>query len=99
MIAQGALRQASRLFSTAVPLSNKKLPILTLFTGGSECSLCDVAKADLAQVNQVEPFYLDTWNIRDPPKGASEADVKKWKRLYQYEIVRPLSGPFVVPPS
>jgi hypothetical protein len=30
---------------------------------------------------------LTYWNIRDPPKEADEREAKKWRRLYQYDIV------------
>ncbi|WVW83763.1 hypothetical protein I302_105784 [Kwoniella bestiolae CBS 10118] len=41
-----------------------RLPRLTLFTGGKECSLCEVAKQDLAKLRRSTPFELDLWNIR-----------------------------------
>jgi len=46
-----------------------------------------VAKTDLAQVRTTHPFNIKIWNIRDPPRDAAEEEVKKWRRLYQYEIV------------
>jgi hypothetical protein len=46
-----------------------------------------VAKHDLATVYQTTPFQLVLWNIRAPPEEASERDAKKWRRLYQYDIV------------
>ncbi|WWC70302.1 uncharacterized protein I206_104252 [Kwoniella pini CBS 10737] len=63
-----------------------RLPRFTLFTGGKECSLCEVAKQDLANLRRSIPFELDLWNIRDPPIGANEREAKKWRRLYQYDI-------------
>ncbi|GAA5924259.1 uncharacterized protein JCM15063_005584 [Sporobolomyces koalae] len=70
-----------------------KLPRLTLFTGGPECSLCEVAKQDLHQVQRNEseqqaPFVLNYYNIRklegeDPD---SAYDRQTWRRLYQYDI-------------
>ncbi|WRT66237.1 uncharacterized protein IL334_003190 [Kwoniella shivajii] len=62
------------------------LPRLTLFTGGKECSLCEVAKQDLSVLHRSTPFELTLWNIRDPPLGTNEKDSKKWRRLYQYDI-------------
>ncbi|WWC89463.1 uncharacterized protein L201_004387 [Kwoniella dendrophila CBS 6074] len=64
-----------------------RIPTLTLFTGGKECSLCEVAKQDLANLRRSTPFELNLWNIRDPPSGTDEKEVKKWRRLYQYDIV------------
>ncbi|KAI0351490.1 hypothetical protein OH77DRAFT_1524029 [Trametes cingulata] len=51
---------------------------LTLFSGPS-CSLCDVAKAELAKVRQQRPFELETINIQDPGQ-------ERWKRKYVYWI-------------
>jgi hypothetical protein len=65
----------------------KAIPRLTLFTGGKECSLCEVFKVELAQIRKTHPFELDLWNIRDPPSGSDERESKKWRRLYQYDIV------------
>lgn len=78
------------------------LPKLTLFTG-PECSLCDVghslrlvrsrlipwqvAKAELVQIRKTHPFDIKLWNIRAPPPDSDEREAKKWRRLYQYEIV------------
>ncbi|KAM0787929.1 hypothetical protein ACM66B_006134 [Microbotryomycetes sp. NB124-2] len=63
------------------------LPHLTLFTGGAECSLCEVAKQDLAVVQRVAPFHLSLYNIRrrdgDDP---DEYNRTAWRRLYQYDI-------------
>ncbi|TXT15727.1 hypothetical protein VHUM_00230 [Vanrija humicola] len=64
-----------------------RLPRLTLFTG-PHCSLCDVAKTQLAAVRQTHPFDIVLWDIRSPPAGTSDADANKWRRAYQYEIVR-----------
>ena len=63
------------------------LPRLTLYTGGKECSLCEVFKQGLETVHKTHPFELDSWNIRDPPIGSSDKEAKKWRRLYQYDIV------------
>ncbi|KAG6817781.1 hypothetical protein H0H87_003189 [Tephrocybe sp. NHM501043] len=55
-----------------------RLPRLTLFSG-PDCSLCDIAKAELARVRQHRPFQLDTVNIQDPGQ-------EKWKKKYVYWI-------------
>ncbi|WWD17409.1 hypothetical protein CI109_101850 [Kwoniella shandongensis] len=62
------------------------IPRLTLYTGGKECSLCEVAKHELNLLRQTTPFELTLWNIRDPPSGADPKEAKKWRRLYQYDI-------------
>lgn len=46
-----------------------------------------MAKAELAKVRTTHPFDITLWNIRAPPAGADEGEVKKWRRLYQYDIV------------
>ncbi|KAH9180430.1 hypothetical protein EDB89DRAFT_1900328 [Lactarius sanguifluus] len=43
------------------------------------CSLCDVAKAELAKVRQMYQFELDVVNIQDPGQ-------EHWKRKYVYWI-------------
>jgi len=65
----------------------RPLPRLTLYTGGKECSLCEIFKVELDKLRKVQPFDLDYWNIRDPPPGTDEREGKKWRRLYQYDIV------------
>ncbi|PFH51699.1 hypothetical protein AMATHDRAFT_74752 [Amanita thiersii Skay4041] len=55
-----------------------RLPRLTLFSGPN-CSLCDVAKAELAKVRQSRPFKLDVINIQDQGQ-------EKWKKKYAYWI-------------
>ncbi|KAK4684822.1 hypothetical protein P7C73_g5347, partial [Tremellales sp. Uapishka_1] len=62
------------------------LPRLTLFTGGKECSLCEVAKQQLRIAHRRSPFELTLWNIRSPPEGTDVREAKKWRRLYQYDI-------------
>ncbi|WVR07151.1 hypothetical protein IAU60_004192 [Kwoniella sp. DSM 27419] len=62
------------------------LPRLTLFTGGKECSLCEVAKHELGVLRRTTPFELDLWDIRDPPANVDAKEAKKWRRLYQYDI-------------
>ncbi|KLT39846.1 hypothetical protein CC85DRAFT_288103 [Cutaneotrichosporon oleaginosum] len=64
-----------------------RLPRLTLFTGGKECGLCEVAKANLVAVRHTHPFEIKVWNIREPPADVGAEDVHKWRRAYQYEIV------------
>ncbi|KAI0340032.1 DUF836-domain-containing protein [Trametopsis cervina] len=55
-----------------------RIPRLTLFSGPN-CSLCDIAKAELAKVRQQRAFELQTVNIQDPGQ-------EKWKRKYVYWI-------------
>ncbi|TFK36352.1 hypothetical protein BDQ12DRAFT_736955 [Crucibulum laeve] len=55
-----------------------RLPRLTLFSGPN-CSLCDIAKAELAKVRQSRPFQLETINIQD-------AGQERWKKKYVYWI-------------
>lgn len=63
------------------------IPRLTLYTGGKECSLCEVFKVELVKLQKATPFEVDYWNIRDPPAGSDDKEAKKWRRLYQYDIV------------
>ncbi|GAA5894893.1 uncharacterized protein JCM6883_002246 [Sporobolomyces salmoneus] len=65
-----------------------KLPRLVLFTGGAECSLCEVAKQDLKLVQQRAPFQLSYYNIRKVPGEDPDSayDRTTWRRLYQYDI-------------
>ncbi|KZP08723.1 hypothetical protein FIBSPDRAFT_922625 [Athelia psychrophila] len=51
---------------------------LTLFSGPN-CSLCDIAKAELAKVRQSRSFELNTINIQDQGQ-------EKWKKKYVYWI-------------
>lgn len=63
------------------------LPRITLYTGGPECSLCEVAKEALHRVGRKEAFELETVNIRESKAGrAAAAELKRWRRLYQYDI-------------
>lgn len=68
-------------------LRPRRLPTLTLFTSGPLCSLCDVAKADLAAVQQQHPFNLKLYDIRrkqgDDPQ---EYERTAWRRLYQVRL-------------
>ncbi|KZP01511.1 DUF836-domain-containing protein [Calocera viscosa TUFC12733] len=59
-------------------MSRARLPRLTLFSGPC-CSLCDVAKEELAKVRSQAPFSLQVVDIHSPGQD-------KWKRLYQYDI-------------
>ena len=61
-----------------MPVKLPKLPTLTLFTGPT-CSLCDTAKASLAQVRKTRPFELKVVNIQ-------EAGQERWRRKYVYWI-------------
>lgn len=69
-----AVAQAAR---AAVP----RVPHLTLFSG-PHCSLCDDAKAVLAEARASVPFTLSVYDIRND----SAPDVAYWRRRYQYEI-------------
>ncbi|TFY53834.1 hypothetical protein EVG20_g9952 [Dentipellis fragilis] len=55
-----------------------RLARLTLYSGPN-CSLCDIAKAELAKVRQTHSFDLDVINIQDPGQ-------ERWKRKYVYWI-------------
>jgi hypothetical protein len=46
-----------------------------------------IAKQDLAIVRQTHPFDLTLWNIRSPPPEVDAGAAKRWRRLYQYDIV------------
>nr|ODN97734.1 hypothetical protein L204_03157 [Cryptococcus depauperatus CBS 7855] len=63
------------------------LPKLTLYTGGKECSLCEIAKEQLSILRRTHPFDLDLFNIRKPLPGVDPREAKKWRRLYQPEEV------------
>ncbi|KAG5718874.1 Glutaredoxin-like protein, partial [Termitomyces sp. T112] len=69
---------SSQLLSDEMAARLARLPRLTLFSGPN-CSLCDIAKAELAKVRQTRPFELETINIQDPGQ-------EKWKRKYVYWI-------------
>ncbi|GAA6008666.1 hypothetical protein JCM11491_003387 [Sporobolomyces phaffii] len=73
---------------TRLARSLTKLPRLTLFTGGPECSLCEVAKEDLKAVQRRAPFELNYYNIRKVPGEDPDSayDRQTWRRLYQYDI-------------
>ncbi|KIJ44314.1 hypothetical protein M422DRAFT_252320 [Sphaerobolus stellatus SS14] len=55
-----------------------RLPRLTLFTGPN-CSLCQVAKEELAKVRVTRPFNLQTVDIHSE-------DGKKWRTKYAWFI-------------
>ncbi|BGO98284.1 hypothetical protein NBRC10513v2_002676 [Rhodotorula toruloides] len=63
-----------------------RLPTLTLFTSGPTCSLCEIAKADLAQVQAVQPFHLRVYDIRKQQDDPLEYERTAWRRLYQYDV-------------
>lgn len=64
-----------------------KLPHLTLFTSGPQCTLCTVAKAELAQLQETVPFHLDLYDIRRPAGVDPDySDRTAWRRLYQYDV-------------
>ncbi|VDB82873.1 unnamed protein product [Peniophora sp. CBMAI 1063] len=60
------------------PPSIGRLARLTLYSGPN-CSLCDVAKEELAKVRKARPFSLDVVNIQDSGQ-------ERWKRKYVYWI-------------
>src|SRR6266511_279558 len=51
---------------------------LTIFTG-SNCSLCDVAKATLSKLRERRPFDYQVVDI-------SAKGQERWKKLYQFDI-------------
>lgn len=63
-----------------------RLPTLTLFTSGPQCSLCEIAKADLAEVQAVEPFHLRLYDIRKQQDDPLEYERTAWRRLYQVRL-------------
>ncbi|GAA5952930.1 hypothetical protein JCM8115_002386 [Rhodotorula mucilaginosa] len=68
-------------------LRPRRLPTLTLFTSGPLCSLCDVAKADLAAVQKQHPFHLKLYDIRRKQgDDLQEYERTAWRRLYQYDV-------------
>ncbi|GAA5991532.1 hypothetical protein JCM10908_005748 [Rhodotorula pacifica] len=69
-------------------LRPRRLPTLTLFTSGHLCSLCDVAKVDLAAVQKEQPFHLKLYDIRRKVgvEDPEEYERTAWRRLYQYDI-------------
>ncbi|GAA5873540.1 hypothetical protein JCM16303_001158 [Sporobolomyces ruberrimus] len=73
---------------SSITRTKLRLPRLTLFTGGPECSLCEVAKQDLKRVQSRAPFELEYYNIRKVPNEDPDTafDRTTWRRLYQYDI-------------
>ncbi|GAA5971364.1 hypothetical protein JCM11641_008324 [Rhodosporidiobolus odoratus] len=69
-----------------MPPRSLRLPSLTLFTSGPLCSLCDVAKADLAEVRKKVPFNLELYDIRRVKDDPDEYNRVAWRRLYQYDV-------------
>ena len=68
-------------------LRPRRLPTLTLFTSGPLCSLCDVAKADLAAVQKQHPFHLKLYDIRRKQgDDLQEYERTAWRRLYQVRL-------------
>lgn len=61
-----------------MPARLPKISQLTLFSGPN-CSLCDIAKAELAKVKHLYDFDLQVINIQD--RGQ-----ETWKRRYVYWI-------------
>ncbi|KAI0005911.1 hypothetical protein BJV74DRAFT_792362 [Russula compacta] len=55
-----------------------RLARLTLYSG-TNCSLCDVAKAELAKIRQTRNFELNIVNIQDPGQ-------EHWRKTYAYWI-------------
>lgn len=55
-----------------------RLARLTLYSG-SNCSLCDVAKAELIKIRQTRNFELEIINIHDPGQ-------EHWRKKYVYWI-------------
>ncbi|KAF8635491.1 hypothetical protein AX17_003881 [Amanita inopinata Kibby_2008] len=58
-------------------MTTPRLPRLTLFSGPN-CSLCDIAKAELAKVRQRRPFQLDVINIQDKGQETWKAKYIHW---------------------
>lgn len=62
----------------------RRRPALTLYTG-TDCQLCDVAKAVLDEIRagqDAPALTLQLYNIRDD----ALPDVHRWRRAYQYDI-------------
>ncbi|KDQ33053.1 hypothetical protein PLEOSDRAFT_48543 [Pleurotus ostreatus PC15] len=59
-------------------LAASAIPRLTLFSGPN-CSLCDIAKAELEKVRKQRQFQLEVINIQDTGQ-------EKWKKKYVYWI-------------
>lgn len=55
-----------------------RIPALTLYSGAN-CSLCDVAKAELAKLRQERQFQLSVVDIRAPGN-------ERWNARYRYWI-------------
>ena len=64
-----------------------RIPRLTLFTSGPACSLCTVAKADLAALQKLQPFDLTIYDIRRSESASYDPyEQTVWRRLYQYDV-------------
>lgn len=55
----------------------------------------------MAKIRQAHPFDLELFNIRSPPVDVDAREAKKWRRLYQYDIVSwtPALFRFIADPS
>jgi glutaredoxin len=75
--------------------ARRSLPRLRLYTGGPECSLCEVAKEKLDELRAQAPaFELETVNIR---ANRTDKELKKARRLWQYDIpVLLLDGKYIM---
>lgn len=65
-----------------------RLPRLTLFTSGPQCSLCVIAKADLTLLQSIAPFHLTLFDIRKQSTDSLVLAKERttWRRLYQYDV-------------
>ncbi|SCZ91937.1 BZ3500_MvSof-1268-A1-R1_Chr5-3g08232 [Microbotryum saponariae] len=65
-----------------------KLPHLTLFTSGPQCTLCTVAKDVLAEAQSQSPFHLRVYDIRKTASDTLDQQIERtaWRRLYQYDV-------------
>ncbi|KAJ9104430.1 hypothetical protein QFC21_001925 [Naganishia friedmannii] len=74
----------------------KRLPKLTLYTGGPECSLCEIMKQDLEVVRFTHAFELEMFNIREPPKDVPEEKANEIAERYKNDIpVLHLDGHYI----
>ncbi|SCV72781.1 BQ2448_4318 [Microbotryum intermedium] len=65
-----------------------RLPHLTFFTSGPQCTLCTIAKDVLSQVNAITPFHLRLYDIRKSASDTLDQEIERtaWRRLYQYDV-------------
>lgn len=85
MFARRFFHTSLRHLNAANP-SGSKLARLTLYTGGPECSLCEIAKQDLEVIRYTHPFDLETYNIHNPPADADPAVAEEIRERYKYDI-------------